>query len=271
MKKLFLLVLVFLSVSTCFAYTPTSYDTANLNHLKSQLDVLVENNNVNLWDFYNQVRILQSDYSNDIRLNYMLWNIKDYLYNKLFSLKIAAKVSSTTTKQDFLDQYITGISNEITWTLDNCVGWYNTLDDISFAYNFPTALTIAAWYRESTCAYFLPNNKEGPFQIVGRDYGTWEITHDVFVQTVVDFMKFTRNKFNTYLTQLTGNLTYTWFNLVWISNFAWLYNWGTRSGDIILPNAPRYLYDGYGEQYSGATRYGILPQFLKALEWELSQ
>ncbi len=271
MKKLFFILCCTLFLGFSFAYTPTSQDTANLNHLKSQLNVLVENNNVNLRDFYNQVKILQSDYSNDLRLNYMLWNLKDHLYNKLFSLKTAAKISSIPAKQAFLDQHITGISKEISGTLDNCIGWYNTLDDISFAYNFPTAITIAAWYRESTCAYFLPSNREGPFQIVGKDYGTGEISHNVFIETVVDFMEFTRGKFNRYLTQLTGSLTYTGFDLVWISNFAGLYNGWTRSGNIIVPNAPRYLYDGYWEQYSGATRYGIFPQFIKALEWELSQ
>jgi hypothetical protein len=91
-----------------------------------------------------------------------------------------------------LDQYITGISVEISGTLDNCIGWYNTLDDISFAHNFPTALTMAVWYRETTCAYFLPSNGDGPFQILDKDYGTGEITSKIFVDTVVDFMEFTR-------------------------------------------------------------------------------
>ncbi len=271
MKKLLLFVFGFVLVGSVFAYTPTSQDTVNLNNLKSQLNVLVENKSVDLRDFYNQVRLLQSDYSNDARLNYMLWNIKDHLYSKLFSLKTAAKLSSKSAKQDFFNQHKTGISVEITGTLDNCIGWYNTLDDISFAHNFPTAITIAAWYRESTCAYFLPSNKEWPFQIVGKDYGTWTITQDIFIQTVVDFMEFTRGKFNRYLTQLTWTLTYTGFDMTWISNFAGLYNGWTKSGNVIMPNNPRYLYDGYGDQYSGATRYGIFPQFIKALERELSQ
>jgi hypothetical protein len=34
---------------------------------------------------------------------------------------------------------------------DYCLWRYNTLDNMSFANNFPTALTIAVWYRESSC------------------------------------------------------------------------------------------------------------------------
>lgn len=270
MKKLLLFVVAFLFVSSAFAYTPTSQDTVNLTNLKWQLDNLVENNNVNLWDFQNQLRKLEVQYASDDRLKYMLSNIKDYLYTKLYSFKNAAKVSSKTTKQNFLDQYKTGFSVQISGSLDNCIGWYNTLDDISFAYNFPTPLTIAAWYRESTCAYYLPSNWDGPFQIVAKDYGTWQITQDVFIDSVVDFMEFTRGKFDRYLTQLTWSLTYTGYDMTWISNFAALYNGWTKSGNIIVPNRTDYLLDWYGQDFSGATRYGIFPQFIKALERELA-
>jgi hypothetical protein len=29
------------------------------------------------------------------------------------------------------------------------------------------------------------------------------------------------------------------------------------------------LYDGYGDEFSGAIRYGLFPQFIKALDWEV--
>jgi hypothetical protein len=131
---------------------------------------LIENNNVNLRDFYNQLRILQEDYSKDARLNYMLGNLKDHLYHNLFTQKTHAKITSQSGKQEFLNQHLSGIYDDIQNSLQNCTGWYNTLDDISFAYDFPTALTIATWYRESTCAYHLPSNKNGPFQIISKDY-----------------------------------------------------------------------------------------------------
>lgn len=270
MKKVFLWLLAFLFVGSVFAYTPTANDISNLNNLKLQLSWLIENNNVNLRDFYNQLRILQEDYSKDARLNYMLGNLKDHLYHNLFTQKTHAKITSQSGKQEFLNQHLSGIYDDIQNSLQNCTGWYNTLDDISFSYDFPTALTIATWYRESTCAYHLPNNKNWPFQITSKDYGTGEITQNKFIETVVDFMEFTKNKFGRY-SNLTGKLSYSEFDLTGISNFAALYNGWNKSWDIILPNEAKYLYDWYGEEFSGATKYGIFPQFLKVLERELSQ
>jgi hypothetical protein len=52
-------------------------------------------------------------------------------------------------------------------------------------------------------------------------------------------------------------------------NHAGLYNGGIISGSIVNPNNPSYLYDGYTQEYSGATRYGLIPKFLKILDWEL--
>ena len=147
------------------------------------------------------------------------------------------------------------------------------MDNISFSYDFPTALTIATWYREFTCAYYLPDNekwKNWPFQITSKDYGTGEITQNRFIEMVVDFMEFTKNKFGRY-SNLTGKLSYSEFDLTGIGNFAALYNGWNKSWDVILPNEAKYLYDWYGEEFSGATKYGIFPQFLKALERELSQ
>ena len=120
MKKMFLFVFAFIFVGSVFAYTPSTKDTANLAHLKSQLSGLIEKNNINLRDFYNQLRILQSDYSQDARLNYMLGNLKDHLYDNLSAQKTSAKILSKDSKQEFLDQYLTGISKDISGSLNNC-------------------------------------------------------------------------------------------------------------------------------------------------------
>ncbi len=269
MKKLFLWIFVFLFVGSTFAYTPTTKDISNLTNLKTQLNSLIEDNNIDLRGFYDQLKNLELEYSQDDRLQYMLANLKDYMYSKLFTLKTSAKVSSKSVKQDFLTEHNTWFTIEVEDSLSNCTGWYNTLDDISFAYNLPTALTIATWYRESTCAYYLPSNGDGPFQIINEHYGTWDITDKVFIETVTDFMEFTKAKFDRYEGQLSWSLSYTWFDLTGISNFAALYNWWTKSWSIIIPNNKSYLYDWYGVDFSGATRYGIFPQFIKALDWEI--
>ena len=277
MKKFLLtwLVVWLMVFSVSFAaYTPSEKDTQSLTSLKTQLDSLIDNN-IDLWNFYNQVVNLQNDYSSNERLNYMFEDLKYHLYsdkknkNALSKQKSDAKATSKDAKQDFLDEYNTWFSVEIEDSLKNCIGRYKTLDDISFAYDFPTALTIAVWYRESTCAYYLPNNGWWPFQIMSKDYWTWEITQKQFIQTVMDFMEFSKNKLARYDGQLSGELSYNSFDMTWVLNFVALYNGWFRSWNVIIPNNYKYAYDWYGEAYSWAKKYGIIPQMLKVLEWEL--
>lgn len=272
-RKLFLWIFVFLFAggvfATSLAYMPTSQDTANLTDLQTRLTTLVVDDNINLWNFHDQLKNLETEYMADDRLSYMLSNLKEFMYGKLFTLKTTAKISSETDKQTFLDVYNTGFSVEVEDSLSSCTGWYNTLDDISFAYDFPTSLTMATWYRESTCAYYLPSNGDGPFQIVNENYGTGVITEKVFVKTVTDFLEFAKAKFVRYEWELSWSLSYTGFDLTGIYNFAALYNGWTKSWNVIIPNNPAYLFDGYGDDFSGATRYGIFPQFVKSLEWEI--
>ena len=278
MKKFLLSWLVFWLAMSAFsfaAYTPTEKDTQSLASLKTQLDTIIWTNNVDLWNFYNQIVNLQADYSSNERLNYMFEDLKYYLYsdkknkNALSKQKSDAKVTSRDSKLEFLEEYNTWYSIDIVDSLKNCTGWYKTLDDISFAYDFPTALTIAVWYKESTCAYYLPNNWNWPFQILTKNYGTWEITQKQFIQAVTDFLEFSKNKLARYEWQLSGELSYNSFDLTGLQNFAALYNWGKKSGNVVVPNNLKYMFDGYGDAYSWAKKYGVFPQMLKVLEWEL--
>ncbi|HBB04941.1 TPA: hypothetical protein DCZ39_08975 [Patescibacteria group bacterium] len=91
------------------------------------------------------------------------------------------------------------------------------MDSISFANNFPTALTIATRYREVNCGYYLPANGDGPFQILSKDYGTGQITESKFIQTMQDFIDFSKYKISRYEkankaeehTEFKTNLSYT--------------------------------------------------------------
>jgi len=247
-------------------YTPTTKDIANLKDLKSQLDTLIVNNNINLWDFYNQTNNLSNQYSWDERLSYLIWELKTYLHTNLTNQKWAAKSTSKVAKKDFLAQYNTGFDPSIEYTVDQCIWRYNTIDDLSFAYDFPTALTLAIRYRESNCGYYLPKNWNWPFQITTKDYGTWDMTQQVFIQAVTDFLEFATNKWKK---SSSWNLSYSNYDYTWIINFAALYNGGTKSWELITPNNPNYVFDGYGAEYTWAKRFGVLPQTLKILEREL--
>jgi hypothetical protein len=38
---------------------------------------------------------------------------------------------------------------------------------------------------------------------------------------------------------------------------------------MVQPNAPKYVFDGYGEDYSNVKKYGLFPALLKVLDWEV--
>lgn len=272
MKKILTLLLVwasFLGVWTQVnAYTPTADILSMTQSLKTQLNQITSGDYKAKRDFYSQIKTLLPMFSGDVRLNYILKELANTMYMPILTEKAKVKQASKSFKQDFLATYMTGMK-EITEN-DSCTGRYNLLDTISFANNFPTALTIATRYREASCGYYLPSNGDGPFQILSKEYGTGQINENIFTQTVQDFIDFSKAKRTQYKTKLWIKLTYTWFDWTGLTNHAALYNGGIISGAIVNPIAPRYVYDGYGEAYSGAVKYGVVPKFLKTLQWELN-
>ncbi len=274
MKKIISLCLgTLLLIWGAFAYQPTMDDVTVINNLRAQLDTVTTGNMQGKAKLYIQLKNLQEQFSGHDKLTYYLNILDIHLITQVHAEKTKAKIISKSTKQDFVNQYSGGFSKDIT-TADSCTGRYNTIDSISFANNFPTALTIATRFRETNCGYYLPNDGDGPFQIRSKDYGTGEITEGKFLTTIQDFIDFSKAKHTPYKTKLWINLTYTGFDMTGLVNHAALYNGATITGSTeswhqALPNNPSYVYDGYGEAYSWATRYGIIPKFLKILDWEL--
>lgn len=280
MKKFFLILAIWLStfyflLSTVSAYSPTSWDIQQINTLKVQLNNITKDNNQDLLDFYYQIKSLQKKLNNQERLDYILNELANYLYWNFLTKKNQAKQWAKLNKQNFVNTYISWIS--LNWPILNWCTWrYNTLDDMSFAYNIPTALTIASRYRETNCGYYLPKNWDWPFQILSKDYGTGEITDDIFVQSAQDYLEFANRKHSRYNDRnakswLRVNISYTNFDFTGIVRHWALYNglsWSTVYWDI-KPMKPWYVFDGYGQEFSWAKRYGILPQFIKILDREL--
>lgn len=259
--------------TTANAYTPTSQDQITLVQLKNALDQINSGNASDMRSFMTQIKKLQPMIAHEPRIAYLLQELHTHLYGQFSTEKIKTKISSKSGWNQFLEQHNTGIV-EISME-DKCFWRYNTLDNISFANNFPTALTIAIRYRESHCGYYLPRNWNGPFQIITKDYGTWEITEEVFVQSVQDFIDFSRSKFARYQSRVHQNITYTGTDIKSIISHSALYNGWYLSWDEVLPNAPKYLYEWYipynsGEFASWAIRHWVLPKFIKTLEYEIN-
>ena len=246
-----------------------------LKQFNNQKVTLAQASNNWLWSYYVQLLKWSNLLENDERLSTISSGLRDYAYSQFDSRKKIAKQQYMSEKSDFLDEYRWDIMMEEEFPIDNCIWRYNTIDNISFANDFPTALTLAVWYRESNCGYYLPANGDGPFQIVSKNYGNWEITEEIFKQTIQDFIDFAKNKVDNYNKKADDDfpvlkLSYTWFDYTWVVSFAALYNWWTRTGWMVQPNAPKYVFDGYGEKYANAKKYWLFPAFLKLISWELN-
>ena len=255
------------------AYKLTWDDLKNFN---SQKVTISQASNYWLWSYYTQLSKWYDILKSDDRLGTISNDLKDYSYSLFESRKNLAKQQYAWVKSRFFDEYSEKINDDIEFPEDKCTWWYNTIDNISFANDFPTALTIAIWYRESNCWYYLPSNWDGPFQIVNKDYGTWEITEKIFKQSIQDFIDFSKWKIDNYNKNADEHfpkidISYTWFDYTWVVNFMALYNWWVRTWWIVQPNAPKYLFDWYWDEYSNAKKYWVFPMFLKVMEWELNR
>lgn len=275
-NKIQILVLVLVAIFgfvwiTNAAYTLTGDELKQFN---SQKVIISESSNKWLWNYYSQLVKRHNILQNNERLWKISGDLRDYALSIFDSRRKLSKQQSVWDKSKFVDEYEDNIKMEDEFPFEKCTWRYNTIDNLSFANDFPTALTLAIWYRESTCGYYLPANGNGPFQIVSKNYGTGEITEEIFKQSVQDFIDFAKWKVENYNKRADEEfpeivLTYTWFNLTGIVSFAAMYNGGTRTGWMVQPNAPKYVYDGYGEEYANAKKYGVLPAFLELLEWEI--
>ncbi len=269
----FCLVAVFGFVGIAWAsYTLTGDELKQFN---SQKVTISQASNNGLWSYYLQLWKWSDILKDDERLSTISSGLRDYSYGLFDSKKKLAKQQYMGEKSSFLDEYRWNIIMEDEFPFDKCTWRYNTIDNISFANDFPTALTIAVWYKESNCGYYLPSNGDGPFQIVSKDYGNGEITEEIFKQTIQDFIDFAKWKIDNYNKRANEEfpeikISYTWFTYTGVVSFAALYNWWTRTGGMVQPNAPKYVFDGYGEGYANAQKYWLFPAFLKVLSWELN-
>lgn len=280
MKKIILLIAwLVLCGSHIYAYTPTPEDTQRTQNLIAALDTFIAGDKEALWRFYSQILDIQDYFANDERMNYKISAIRDHLHQNLQQMKIPKLLDGKIHKDSFVYNYASGIIQDHSIP-QRCRDRRQYMDDISFVYNLPTAITMATRYAESTCGFYLPIHptygSNWPFQIITKDYGTGEMTESLFRQTVQDFVWFAWSKINSYEKSnskewLKVNLTYDSFDFTGVVRFGALYNglsWSTIKGDI-QPMKRWYVFNNYEPAYSGAVRHGLMPMFIKSLEREL--
>ena len=88
------------------AYQATSQDIAQISSLKTQFDTITTGSVKNKWNFYAQLKTLQEQFTGNEKLNYYLNELGLYLVAQVNTEKTKAKTMSKTTKQDFVNQYI---------------------------------------------------------------------------------------------------------------------------------------------------------------------
>lgn len=258
-----------------FAFEPNEQQQEEISSLKTQIAPLIESDNQTLWSLYQQARDLHPHFKKE-KTAYYLEHLRDYLLTKLLTRKELAKAESKDQKSAFLAQY-QGSWLEMAETLsENCLGRYQTLDTMSFAYDFPTALTIAVWYRESGCGYYLPKNGDWPFQIVSKEYGNGTITRELFETTIKDFLEFSKKKIAWYNGKNPATpITLSYKNIAYwdLVKFAGLYN-GLSGATVygeIWPAAPKYFFEKMPGEFEKGKKNGLFLQLLRVLEWELKE
>lgn len=223
-------------------------------------------------DLYERVK----DFSSSSIQTSELKTLKDELRQELDSRKEDI-LSETDRFQDFYEQFNHYLLSAREHKLSSiCKNNYNLADDRSYAFNLPTALTIALRDMESSCRINNPNG-DGIFQIIHNSYPAWkELTLGEIALQFYDFRDISFSKINRHnarasvrdllvdcdtksLTQ-TGVIapiciSYNSFDLDSIIKYAALYNGASYSekfawsnakpGDKVLwPLAPQYVFGG---------------------------
>lgn len=178
--------------------------------------------------------------------------------------------STSWFREEFLNKYWSSVNSkdeEILWL---CTKYYDEIDAIAREYDFPVELIIATWYREHTCKFFNPWNGWGNFQITSNYYTPGDITWAEFREQVIDFIEFSRAKWNYYdAIQTYGpepiDLTYNEFDLTSIRKQSILYNGITGElDDNKYANQNFWWIAVWGAD-------GIVTMFLKVLKWGLER
>lgn len=156
----------------------------------------------------------------------------------------------------------------VDWEIpDSCVQYYDGIDAIAKANDFPTSLIIAMRWREHSCNLSNPDNGRGNFQITSHYYEPGEIVWDEFAIQVQNFIDFSNAKWKYYDSiQKFGPepvaLTYDMMDINSIRKHSILYN-GVYP-DVTLANS-WYSNENFSKSRGG--RDGIVTIVLKVIQW----
>lgn len=143
-------------------------------------------------------------------------------------LALATDVATRAFKEQFVATYAADLQGDSFETrLQWCVSKFDMVNTIAQKYNVPTALILATWFMESSCRMANPDNGDGLFQIVSSQYNPGPIDDAQLEQEIVDFIAFSRKKWDWYHRNNpdhTINLTYKTWDIESLESQGALYN-----------------------------------------------
>lgn len=282
-QKIFLFFIVLsLWINQNFAYELSENDNKALNEAKEIIWNLKEKKDTSWFEMrVEKINILASKYKTDTRY----WIIFNEL-KKEFEAVISEKKQISWDNEesisensqtdiiwewDFFNKYGADITTKLE-VPEKCKTNYDFVDEIAKRNDFPTALIIATWGKETNCNMYNPANGWWIFQITSQYYEPGNIWLIELESSIEAFIQFSRNKWNYFNTNKYHNykqrfweedlhLTYSSYTLRDLRLHSILYN-GVSANTTLEGNT--FANNNLNPNVTGPSD-GIVTRFLKIL------
>lgn len=299
MKNIFLFFTLFIfSLNISFAYNPTEIEQKTLSRLKILFEKQAEKKwelwikrQINLFEFTktkltdDRKIYLVSYILNDLNIisNDLKKKNEEKLQKQLLELE-AKKAEEIKQIQDyntkaraFFDLYWWDITTSLSVN-ENCIKYFDFIDEIAKKNDFPTELIIATWWKEYNCTLWNPANWWWPFQITSQYYKPGDISLEEFwegVQKYIDFTKgkwdyFNNNTYHNYKTRFWSEnitITYDSYTIRDLKLTAILYNWVSKDTTL---DWNTFANSNLNNSVTTNSDW-IVTRFLKILNWRINR
>ncbi|MGE4443450.1 MAG: hypothetical protein AB7E37_00475 [Candidatus Altimarinota bacterium] len=278
-QKIFLFFMIFsFSITSGFAYELSEKDKNALIQAKELISNFSDKKEI-IW-FENRVKKIDT-LASKFKTNTRYWIIFNELraeFQSVIDKKLEKEFENTqgeiTSELDFFNKYGTQITTGLE-VPEKCKTNYDFVDEIAKRNDFPTALIIATWGKETNCNMYNPANGWGPFQITSQYYEPGNIGLIELENSIEKFIAFTRNKWNYFNTNKYHNykqrfgeenihLSYDNYTLRDLRLHSVLYN-GVSANTTLEGNT--FANNNLNPNVVGPSD-GIVTRFLKILYWK---
>ncbi|MBS8121843.1 hypothetical protein [Candidatus Vampirococcus lugosii] len=270
----YLVIFMFLTYNFGYTYQP---DLERELKVRNSVDI-IKNNIINkdlskLNEIREKIDIISEKFSDNNKITYLIMTRIQVIQSEIENREYNNKFLGYEFKKSFIETH----GQEILtagYIPQLCLENYDIVDKVAKERDFPTALIISIWYRESSCRKANPANGFGPFQITSHYHKPGEISSDEFITKIHEFIDFAEHKMNHFsnnpkLKDIYGHevlqVNYNNFDMRSIKLLSVLYS------GLVTGNSPTTSYYANANLNSNfeSTRDGVITLFIKILEWEL--